>query len=46
MESITYDYENQIVVVDTGEIVEDNIELIVEHTFDEWEEMGNTIPPQ
>lgn len=46
MENITYDYETQIVIIETDETVEDNIELIVEYTFAEWEEMGNTIPSQ
>lgn len=46
MEDIIYDYESQIIIVETDETVEDGIELIVEYTFAEWEEMGNTIPPQ
>ena len=46
MEDVVYDYENEIVIVETQETVEDGIELIVEYTFDEWEQMGNTIPPQ
>lgn len=46
MEKAIYDYENELVIIVTDTIVEDDQELIVEYTFAEWEELGKSIPPQ